>query len=422
MDKFTFDIVFLGGLFPREMEADILCNSIGHIDNAANNLQWSLITGLDEHLKKPVTVINSLYIGAYPVKYRKIRIKNYNFNHSENSIDINTGFVNLPGFKHISKFISIKPYLEKWSLVDSGVPKVIIAYALTNVFVELLSFIKKKYPQILTVIIIPDLPQYMGTANNNGFFYHVLKKFSLKHIFIKIKNIDGFVLLTKFMKDPLNLQNKHIAIIEGISNEFTDRRIHNNTDSDTIDIVYAGTLNELYGIKNLINAFIKISNPNFRLYICGSGDSNQFIVDSAQIDNRIIFKGQLSRLETIELISRATILVNPRQNTEEFTKYSFPSKNMEYLSSGRPLVAYKLDGIPDEYDDFIFYVPDNSIDSLTNKLIEVCSLSSDVLKSRGDVAKKWVVNNKNCVLQTMKIIDLIIDIQSARLLTGKIIS
>ena len=38
--------------------------------------------------------------------------------------------------------------------------------------------------------------------------------------------------------------------------------------------------------------------------------------------------------------------VNPRQNNEEFTKYSFPSKTMEYLASGVPVVAYKLDGIP----------------------------------------------------------------------------
>ena len=37
------DIAFLGGLFPRETEGEILEKSIGAVQAAANALQWNLV-------------------------------------------------------------------------------------------------------------------------------------------------------------------------------------------------------------------------------------------------------------------------------------------------------------------------------------------------------------------------------------------
>jgi glycosyltransferase involved in cell wall biosynthesis len=120
----------------------------------------------------------------------------------------------------------------------------------------------------------------------------------------------------------------------------------------------------------------------------------------------------LRRDEILAIQNNATILVNPRQNNEEFTRYSFPSKNMEYLSSGKPVLAYKLDGIPEEYDNYMFYVIDDSIEALTRKIVEVCSYNQEYLTSFGAAAKGWVLKEKNCVVQTKKIINMISEMQS----------
>lgn len=40
-------VVFLGGLFPEEINLEIAKNSRDLIHNAANALQWSIIKGLD---------------------------------------------------------------------------------------------------------------------------------------------------------------------------------------------------------------------------------------------------------------------------------------------------------------------------------------------------------------------------------------
>jgi glycosyltransferase involved in cell wall biosynthesis len=181
----------------------------------------------------------------------------------------------------------------------------------------------------------------------------------------------------------------------------------NTTKNNDINIVYTGTLNERYGVVNLVKAFMKINDDRFRLVICGLGDSEKIISEASLVDKRIIFKGQLRKDEIIKVQNSATILVNPRQNIEEFTKYSFPSKIMEYLATGKPVVAYKLDGMPDEYDNYIIYVPENSIEALTKTIYNVCTQPYEKLITFGASAKHWVVTEKNGITQTKKIIDMI---------------
>ena len=109
----------------------------------------------------------------------------------------------------------------------------------------------------------------------------------------------------------------------------------------------------------------------------------------------------------LALQRQATILVNPRRNTEEFTKYSFPSKTMEYLAAGVPVVAYKLDGIPDEYDDYLNYVPDNTPKSLAYLISEICKKSPEEREEMGRRARAFVHDEKNAVKQAQRILDLL---------------
>ena len=158
---------------------------------------------------------------------------------------------------------------------------------------------------------------------------------------------------------------------------------------------------------HLVDAFEGITDPNYRLILCGKGDAEEQILQIAQRDPRIIYKGQLQHDEILRLQAESTVLVNPRQNNEEYTKYSFPSKIMEYLSSGTPVIAYKLDGMPDEYDDYIHYVLDSSEETLTNTLIRVCNMRQDELDDTGRKAQNFVWIEKSAKMQVYKVLDMI---------------
>ena len=80
---------------------------------------------------------------------------------------------------------------------------------------------------------------------------------------------------------------------------------------------------------------------------------------------------------------------------------------MEYLASGVPVVAYKLDGIPDEYDSYLNYVADDSAESLAEKLVEICNLDEATRREMGNRGAEFVLKNKNAKAQTLKIKKLI---------------
>lgn len=91
-------------------------------------------------------------------------------------------------------------------------------------------------------------------------------------------------------------------------------------------------------------------------------------MEKAKQDPRILYQGQVTAQEAKSWMARADVLVNPRKNDEEYTKYSFPSKNVEYLLTGNSVVGYLLDGMPPVYREFMTMVPDNSPESLAQAM------------------------------------------------------
>ena len=153
---------------------------------------------------------------------------------------------------------------------------------------------------------------------------------------------------------------------------------------------YTGTLALRYGIMNLVNAFLRVKNPNVKLIICGHGEMAESIKKISMENSQIVYKGLVSPDEADKIQKNAFALVNPRQNNEEYTKYSFPSKIMEYISTGKPVVCYKLDGFPKEYDDLLIYPKDNSIESLTKCLEDVFLYDKNEIKKIYDKSREFL--------------------------------
>lgn len=398
--------LFLGGLFPKEKEEEIFRSSIGPMQNAANAFQWNIINGFDQNLITPIKILNSLYIGAYPQRYKKMFIPTYTFQHVKGAVDLNVGFCNLTIYKAYSRVHTLGKEVKKWIKNTNG-KKYIFAYAMTDAMVYALHTAKKIDPSVITCLFVPDLPEYMNLGRKTCFMYRLAKSIDIKRQNAKLSSIDMFVYLTKQMNHRINA--KHYTVIEGIANDaFKEMKIETRLEKT---ILYTGVLNEKYGAKNLIDAFMKIQDPEYRLILCGFGELVAYIQEAQKKDKRIDFRGMVMHKEALSLQMQATVLVNPRQNNEEFTKYSFPSKNLEYLASGAPVIAYKLDGIPDEYDEYFCYVADNSLETLKNKIEEICSLSTEERNAIGQKSREFVLKEKGSAMQIRKVLDVIENIQ-----------
>lgn len=396
------EYVFLSLMIPRELASEVKHNSSNNMADAANALEHNLMNGFAENLSIPPKIINVLPIGSYPQYYSKSFIKKSEFKLCNRDNHENIGFCNIKFIRNYFIEKAVYNSLENYCKKKNG-NIVICIYSASVSFLSAVEKLKKKFPRLVVCDIIADLPGMTNLSSKKSALLQWYIDYQAKNALKKLECVDCFVLLTKQMASYLHI-SKPYCVVEGIASETQELRLEEHKEKI---ILYTGTLHKKFGVMNLISAFCKINNNEYRLVICGIGDSENEIKKFAGSDHRISFLGQLPRNEVLRLQSKATVLVNPRQNNEEFTKYSFPSKTMEYLSSGIPVIAYKLDGIPDEYDQYLQYVEDDTIDGLKNKLIELCEMSDEKRQKIGGAGRSFVLKEKNSRVQTRNIIELI---------------
>lgn len=390
---------FLTTLIPKQMEQEVAKHSTYNMQAAANALQWHIYEGLCSNYREGIKLFNVLPIGSFPQYYSKPFIKKSVFDDERHKGHINIGFCNIKLIRKYHQPKKIFALLEKWCSENSE-DKLLFVYTVSAPFMIAVNQVKKHFPNLKVCAIIADLPEMSNLSANKSLAKRLFEKKMAADSYSSMNCVDAFVLLTKQMADYMKI-DKPFVVMEGIA---TIGELPQKKETGRIKtILYTGTLHRRFGVLNLVEAFRAIDNSDYRLIICGIGDCEAEIMKQARIDKRIEFKGQLDRKDILKLQQEATVLVNPRQNNEEFTKYSFPSKNLEYLSAGIPLVAYKLDGIPDEYDEYINYVGDNSIEALRDKLIEVCEDLNGSARECASKAVYFVRNEKNAQKQALKI-------------------
>ena len=401
------DMLFLGKLFPREREQEIKGKMKTGLQDAANALQWNLIDGMEENDIGRIKVINYLPIDAYPNGYTDKFIEGFTFQHTDKyrADDINVHCCNIFGIKRFINIFYFKKYVKKWARTPSDGKKVLFSYTANSMFLTLARLAKSIDSSIEVACLIADIPEYSTTNTLTGFkkIYHDYEVKKCKTLY---GVVDKYVLLTKHMAERLGIKAPFI-VMEGIATKPEEIMSDEATEKFGRYILYTGLLNKKFGITTLLDAFCQMSDKSVKLILCGSGDAEDYIREKQAENPNIIFKGRVDRSEALALQKNATILVNPRQNNEDFTKFSFPSKNIEYLSSGVPTVAYKLDGIPDEYDDYIAYPEDNSPETLCRVLTSLMDMSDDERREIGARARAFVSESKNKTSQTKRIIDFL---------------
>ena len=245
--------------------------------------------------------------------------------------------------------------------------------------------------------IVTDLPDMLGGSS-----------FSKKLANFVIDHCTHYVLLTEAMNDYLNQKGKPYVILEGHADiTMADRIPAMEKKTEPRICFYAGGVSKQYGLSNLVEGFRKANLPNARLHIYGPGDYVKELQQIAAEDQRVYYGGMLLNTEIVKKEQEATLLVNPRPTGEEYVKYSFPSKTMEYMASGTPVLTTVLPGMPKEYHPYVYLLEDETADGITRKLREVLDNSDETLFQKGMEARNFVLEQKNNVIQASKILDML---------------
>ena len=252
--------------------------------------------------------------------------------------------------------------------------------------------------------IVTDLPGLMIGEHDDTIKAKFIASINRSYL----SAFDYYILLTEQMNEVVNIKHKPYLVMEGLVDSEMTEMLHSSMYKDRRrKIIYAGGLYERYGVKMLLDAFRMLPFDDIELSIYGMGEMEAQMQMYQDKDQRIKYYGVVPNEKIVEAELNASLLVNPRPTHEEFVKYSFPSKNMEYMVSGTPVLTTRLPGMPKEYYDFVYFFDEESINGYYNKLFEILSLPEQELVAKGEAAKRFVLEYKNNRFQANRILKLI---------------
>ena len=303
--------------------------------------------------------------------------------------------VNLPLFRQLSIFFCSFFSVLKTKKQDNTCI-VCDCLNIANAYGMMLAGKLKKIPVVTIVTDIPDMMYRGGITRKiaNSFF----------------NAVNGFVLLTEAMNERVNSKEKPHIVLEGHVDN--DLQVVKDSEKSEVNggikrIIYAGSVMEMYGVKNLVEGFILANLDNCELVIYGNGDYAEALKNTAGEYPCVKYMGVRENDEVVEAEQKAALLVNPRPTAPEYTKYSFPSKNMEYMISGTPVLTTKLPGMPEEYYPYVYLIDDETPMGISDVLRDIFSRPAEERNERGAMAREFVLLNKSNKVQAGKIIDFL---------------
>lgn len=383
-------ILFIGS-FPLVEDISSYQN-IGFTDVAAYVSQKNIVSALDEELGTPIDIISAV---CFPSdKLCKIpRVdKSTNCAYRVSVAYKNNGYLG-----RINAERALKKEVSAWAKTIKREERVIVfVYSLASRFLGAALRTAKILDNCKVNLIVPDLPQYMHFGKQS-ILRRILKKIDYKLILHRMNQcVDFYFLYTKFMAQALNIKDGTWTVFEGIPDlDIYSTVVPSKQLDDKFVITYAGALNDEANIVTFINALKQINNKDIRFVVMGSGPASYEIQELSEECVFLDFRGACSHDNVLSQLLSSNLLVIPRSTRYEYTKYSCPSKLLEYMASGVPVLTTKLPGIPDEYLPYVFQFESDDLDGMASTLTRLLSMSNDELRMRGNTARQFLDENKS---------------------------
>ncbi len=368
----------------------------------------AVIKGLEENLEDGVDVFNIINTRNYP-GFPQLLFKTEKWSHREGAEDWHIGYLNLFGIKYITQARGLYRKLRKWVEEKGDAPCMICVHHIFYPSMIAALRVKRKFgDRVKLCLITGDMNGKYGLAAQSGKGLKQCLTGILEDRVDKLATeFDCFVFATKYMAQAFGVEDKPYAVVEcAYSEPAYYSALEDTSDDDEKIIFYAGALREEYGIPHLLRAFSAIKDENYRLWLAGGGNAEPMIAEFAEKDPRIEFLGFITPQEVDLRQKRATALISARTTEHAFVKYSFPSKTMEGLASGKPYIAHKLPCEPEEYAQYILYADDESDEALRDKILQVCGLPREQRDEISARARAFILRQKNPRVMCRRIVDM----------------
>lgn len=370
---------------------------------SAQNFETALIRGFSAHEGVELTVAAAESIAMFPGGNR-IFLKKRRDVLTETCASNIIPAINLPLLKQIGHANGAGKLLKKWLRENRDESdKCVLVYGLYPAVVKkLLQICRKQNCKIFA--LITDVPSTMFTYTKSKNLLKRLFSGSYRELAVSLQDqFDGYIYLTEAMKDEV-APGKPYTVVETIADVGIFDAVTEVEKAEPPALMYAGALYKKYGVDLIVDAFEQ-AKSDCELWLFGSGDYEQEIKQRAERNPKIRFFGRVSREEVLKREKEASLLLNIRNAEDDYTRFSFPSKMIEYMLSATPLLTTRLEGIPEEYYSYCYATSDRDSGKIAQMIDRI--LADKQPGDLGARAETFVRGEKNAPKQAKKILDFI---------------
>lgn len=205
------------------------------------------------------------------------------------------------------------------------------------------------------------------------------------------KEFNGLLVLNDTFIKKMKIPTPYLKTKIGINiNNFDNKFQVGVPNYEHKVICFAGTLNGDNGVRILLEAFKKNKNICYELHFYGYGNLEKDIVNLEKDDNRIKFFGNISQDILQTKLIKADYLINLRDPNALSSDYAFPSKFIDYLATGTPVISNYFPAMDEVYRSCIIPVESFNTDAILDSLIKLEKIKSiSFTKNQvGDILEK----------------------------------
>ena len=393
------EVLWIGQYASEEIFAELV--SKGWQSASAHVSQRNIIDALDD-LGLAFVTLNAYTL---PADYAERVIARRTWRRINGAENVSVGFPNIKYLAHLFRMKALMVEARQWVKTSQCQKRIVIVYGIQSSLLAAALAIKRLHPNMHICLIAPDLPQYMDLDMSP--LKRALKYLDWRAIKQQLSSVDSFIVYAEPIAGYLGLKKQKYMVMEGSlpAEEVPSIPVSPNRDSTVV--MYSGKLDKRFGILELLRA-INLIDDQYEFWFSGSGNALDEIVGASKRDPRIKYLGFLpSRAALLQTQQRASMLINMRLPEEPSSRYSFPSKLLEYMASGRPVLSPRLQGIPEEYYNYIVEMPSVKPLDIATTILRTAALPADELVRYGQQARDFILKNKTATAQAKRIIDFI---------------
>lgn len=220
-----------------------------------------------------------------------------------------------------------------------------------------------------------------------------------------IPRLDGHVAVSDAIMEDFAPGRPYLRLEGGILPEVFAGAECSERRDETFVIAAAGSLDEVNGFPEILEAFSRIANPDCRLRIAGGGPLESLVRAAVTRDSRIEYLGFVPLTSVLQLYRDADVLLCMRPTRRFQTRYFFPSKLIECLASGTPVITTCTGHTREEFGEFCYLLEDETAEGLAERIREVAAIPAVDRRRLGARAREFTLRTKSWEAQSRRVVE-----------------